>query len=516
MANIYMDPVGGDDTTGFGTLVAPWKTLEKCTTGLTGGDEVRIKKLTPTALTGTLTFTNGSTTVNTSSDLTTEIAAGDVIGKNTGNEGWWRVTSLTASVITLTYAYWGASGTTSAYKATGAAIDEAEVNSSGLSLNNRLKITGGWNFSSDERDGFTFLTRTTGNIGIDGATRSYVEVSYIVVINAAYESFLFTGSGNWIHHCYSSASARDGIDFGSSTDSNKATNNILAGSGYDGIAFSGNPYRCVIEDNYLYTCGPNTSYHGIRMGDGATSCSYNGSIRRNYIYNGNYSIVVTGAYNVIASNTIGGPKNTGHCIMLNPGASKNSVYNNSISDLTSGSFWPICASSAYSNYCWDNTFTNCTNSGYGVLVTVTDPIACAFLVRQQDGSYNIIGANYSVYSNTAESRSGTCLRLGCTAVAQPAIRKLGVATPTTNTLPVYLKVYVKKDGTFNGTFCLFAVQNGGDVGVYPVTYTLTTSYVEYTLTIPSGNFVSNFPIELICTVSGTAGYVYIDDFSAAQ
>ena len=70
MANLYLDPVSGDDSGGSGTLVAPWKTI---TSGITAartapGDEIRIKKTAAAASQSVnATFTKGSTSVTLAS-----------------------------------------------------------------------------------------------------------------------------------------------------------------------------------------------------------------------------------------------------------------------------------------------------------------------------------------------------------------------------------------------------------------------------------------------------------------
>ncbi len=69
MATInYCDFINGDDGTGDGSTGNPYKTITIASTGLTGGDEVRVAKSPAnTALTGTLSFTKNSTSVTGSS-----------------------------------------------------------------------------------------------------------------------------------------------------------------------------------------------------------------------------------------------------------------------------------------------------------------------------------------------------------------------------------------------------------------------------------------------------------------
>jgi len=83
----YCDYTSGDDSTGDGSYSSPYKTITKASTGLTGGDEVRCAKSPDdTALTGTIAFTQGSTSiVGTSTLFTSELAIGDFIKGGTGN-----------------------------------------------------------------------------------------------------------------------------------------------------------------------------------------------------------------------------------------------------------------------------------------------------------------------------------------------------------------------------------------------------------------------------------------------
>jgi len=77
----YCDYTSGDDSTGDGSYSSPYKTITKASTGLTGGDEVRCAKSPDdTALTGTIAFTQGSTSiVGTSTLFTSELAIGDFV-----------------------------------------------------------------------------------------------------------------------------------------------------------------------------------------------------------------------------------------------------------------------------------------------------------------------------------------------------------------------------------------------------------------------------------------------------
>jgi len=169
----YSSYTNGDDTTGDGTSGNPYKTIYKATTGLTGGDEVREEKSPAvTALSGTLTYTDGSKTVSTSVDLTANLSQGDFIHKDSEPD-WnaWEVDSITSTVITLYAKYSGDTETVSASKinitdlgtAAASSTKLIQPNAGGSSVSSRLKITGGWDLSTTTQDGFTYFTQTGVN-----------------------------------------------------------------------------------------------------------------------------------------------------------------------------------------------------------------------------------------------------------------------------------------------------------------------------------------------------------------
>ena len=103
MAIVYCSWATGDDTNGTGTWDHPYKTITKASTGLTGGDEVRVAKSPdPTALTGTISFTNNSVDITGSGTaFMTELAIGDfILG---GDDNWWEVITITSNTAATLY-----------------------------------------------------------------------------------------------------------------------------------------------------------------------------------------------------------------------------------------------------------------------------------------------------------------------------------------------------------------------------------------------------------------------------
>jgi hypothetical protein len=65
MATLYCDYTNGDDTTGLGTSVSPWKTLQKTVNSATGGDTINIANTSAQVLAAALTWNTGFTADNT-------------------------------------------------------------------------------------------------------------------------------------------------------------------------------------------------------------------------------------------------------------------------------------------------------------------------------------------------------------------------------------------------------------------------------------------------------------------
>lgn len=113
MAYYCVDYLNGSDATGDGTALAPWATVQYAETQINGGsgfivgDEIRIASSTLTEV-GTgyrAGGTNGN--ITTSSDLSGDLAAGDLIALSStlvGQQPWiYRVISITSSTISVVY-----------------------------------------------------------------------------------------------------------------------------------------------------------------------------------------------------------------------------------------------------------------------------------------------------------------------------------------------------------------------------------------------------------------------------
>ena len=185
-ATCYCDYATGNDSTGDGSYGTPYQTIDGCEIGmsLTGaGDEIRVAKTTVTALSGTLTFTKESTSVSTSADLTGELATGNFITASTDlditdKEGIYYVASVTSDTVTLGDEYASASGAKSCVKineydfqGNGHNIEDISAGTDGTD-GNPFKITGGWDLTTQTRDGYSFFNGNNSLSCFSGFKRS--------------------------------------------------------------------------------------------------------------------------------------------------------------------------------------------------------------------------------------------------------------------------------------------------------------------------------------------------------
>ena len=211
MAIVYCSWATGDDTTGDGTAANPFKTITKATAGLTGGDEVRVAKSPdPTALTGTVNFTSQSTAITGTGTLfTSELAIGDFIEGPYGY--WWEVVAIISDTsATLYRIYSGESGSCALRKLgvtlTGESATSTtaiqSVSSSGTS-NANLKISGGWDLSTQTKTGQTWFMQLHGTFanryghGLYATGKSYIEIENIRFLRYYNGLYIYNGSTYW-------------------------------------------------------------------------------------------------------------------------------------------------------------------------------------------------------------------------------------------------------------------------------------------------------------------------------
>jgi hypothetical protein len=522
----YFDLASGNDTTGDGTYGTPWKTIDKCTNSRSAGDECRGALTAITTLAGTLTFTNGSTSVATSADLTAVVAAGDVVGKNVATEGWWKVASVSSAAITLSYQYWGKTGSGSAvtgYKITPVnASEEYDVASSGTA-GSRIKISGGWDLGTQTRTGLTaFNVYSSTSNGIDTNSKNSLEISHFIFAGASYGGIYLLGTTDtYLHDCFftDTGGPYSHIRLNNVYDS-IIENCILTGGVGTGIGqASGVISNLTILSTIFYSIGTGSGDNAIALYEG------NGFRARNVECYNTYSsalnaITALGSFSFLeyydcifstvrsavslvilssTSYTTPGPYNFYNCTFTGTGGT------NAVSVTVNGV-------SAY--------FKNCTfTAGSGVGLSVTSSFETSFhtIVNCESGAdcvlYSAIGT--IVHDSSADARSGKAIKyLSNEATYKYQIYKVGTVKIPSAATDLTLNAYIKDDAGFDGRV-FFTVKKDGFY-ISRTEKTPTTSYVKESVVVPAASLTANQYLDLYVEVSGTAGSVWVDDFSAEQ
>lgn len=195
MTIVYCDYTNGDDGTGDGSAGNPYKTITKASTGLTGGDEVRVAKSpADTALTGTLGFTiNSTAVVGVGTIFTSELVIGDFV--KGGDEQYYEIVTITDDTHAVLFKKYPSStgagvagyklGITSTGEAASTSTAVQTVSASGTSVVSRLKISGGWNLGTEEQDGQTYFRQMHGTFnsrygrGLYANSKDYIEIDHL-------------------------------------------------------------------------------------------------------------------------------------------------------------------------------------------------------------------------------------------------------------------------------------------------------------------------------------------------
>ncbi|MDY6966705.1 MAG: NosD domain-containing protein [Halobacteriota archaeon] len=513
----YCDYTGGDDTTGDGSAGNPYKTITKASTGLTGGDEVRVAKSpTHTNLTGTLGFTvNSTAVVGTGTSFTTELAVGDfVLG---GDSNWWEVVTITDNTnATLYKKYSGDTesgvssqklGVTSTGEAAASDTVVQEVSTSGTSGNN-LKISGGWDLSGPTQDGQTYFRQmhtTFANrygYGLYATGKSYVEIERLHFLRYNYGIHLSSSSNNTI----TSPTCNSNNDYGIYTyiSFNNTITSPTCNSNSYGILFYFSSNNTITST----TCNSN-SYYGIYIHTSSNNTITSPTCNSNNDY---------GIYTYISfNNTITSPtcnSNNDYGIRLS------SSSNNTITS-------PTCSSNnsygIYIHTSSNNIINNYSGTGNGSGDVYVYPgihygdYPCAKCQHFKTAGVNKCFFEYGTTErDTANARggSGECLEYTPTSATYYInqsfffIADSGVAQT--------LSAYLEKDSSFNGdvqgAIYFMGVKITGWTAITP---SVADTYEQKSLVAAEGDITEDGVLELRIKVRGTAGNIYVDDLSTA-
>jgi len=513
MSNIYVDPQSGDDTTGDGSAALPYKTINKATTGLSGGDEVRVKASSAnTSLTGTLAFTDGSSSVTGSGTLfTTEAGAGSYI---LGPDGmYYRVNSVSSNeALTLTWQYRGdtASGVSSeklSFLSLAASTWNGTVNSSG-SLGSNILITGGWDLATETKTGISALyDGTSDNYGreaIYGSSKEHVKV----------EDFIFIYFGR--QNSYAGTvtfSGADGIEFDNVHLYYTRGQQYGTGTGFN-ITYASDAVKPLIAED-IYFARPYRLYNSDTPSFNSFSYCRDAYIKNSRFING-YSTNNSNAF--IASNCQGmvcenvavkGNTQQGVVSLSNV-----TFVNSEVSD--NGTYGIV--GSAFDTFNLINTLVDGNTTAdfnlqsaypYGKL----NKVFSAQDYQQVSGDHRIYFQQGYTKRNTAVAYSDQCLEF------LPGNASLYISQsfffPANSGTGYTLNFKTRNDSSFDGDISIGAKFNGVTITAFAdKTPSSDDTWEDKTVVIDSGDITADGIIELIVKVRGTTGSAFIDELSA--
>ena len=513
MTIVYCDFTTGDDGTGDGSAGNPYKTITTASTGLTGGDEVRVAKSpADTALTGTIGFTIGSTAVTGSGTLfTSELAIGDFVEGGDGQ--YYEIVTITDNTNAILFKVYPSStgagvtgyklGITSTGESASSSTAAQAVSASGSSVASRLKISGGWDLTGPTQDGQTYFRQMHSTFafrygrGLYAAGKDYIEIERLHFLR--YDNCIYmTGCDWWKVTSTNLLSAGDEAWYLSTCLNNEIITTVANSSVDRGIYL-----RLGSNNNTVTTpiCNSNSQY-GIYI-----SASNNNTITTPTCNNNTYGIYLETSNNITVitptcnSNTYG--------IYLQPS------NNNTITT-------PACNNNTYGIYL--STSSNNTINKYSGTGNSTGDIYV--LPGKHFGDYpcakcqhfNAAGTNKCFYEygvterDIADARSTQCLKYDPTSaiyyITQSFFFKADSGVAQT------LSAYVKDDASFNGDVHA-AIYFMGVKTTGWTEWTPTTSYAQKSIVAASGDITEDGVLELRIKVRGTAGNVFVDDLATA-
>jgi hypothetical protein len=514
----YFDLENGDDSTGDGTYTLPWKNIDKCTAGKTGGDECRAAKNTITTLSGNLTFTNGSATVTTGQDLTSEVAVGDIVGKNTGYEGWWRVAARDSSTLTLDFEYWGVG--TSGAAVTGYGITPTlqtqlqEVEGQGSSLSSRLKISGGWDLSTQIQDGITAMSGGGVYNNIDYHYWAYLEISNFILSRPVnycmYNAWGLDNVGSYFHDIWMVGAPTSAL-WTFDTVYCLIEDIVISGGIGDGVNTQSEEYN-TFRNIYLFSVGTSSNDDGFLVGG-------TGHLFENiYIYNQYSSGLLIAGDNCFFKNVNYDTNRTiaGYCVAVNGYNSANNRFDHLTCENSDASKDIYITSSAQAiNFLFHEPTFQFTYSGNEGNKIGSIPIIKITYDAADSVSYLFqVGVEHD---SSAECRSGKCLKIRRTyGISYESEYKIGTVKITSAAKDIALRAWMKLSGSYNG-YARFRVARHAEL-IGDEWLSLTTSWAQYSFTVDASDLVVGDDLELWLLFSGTdaSAYIYVDDFSAAQ
>jgi hypothetical protein len=518
---VYCDWTSGNDSTGDGSAGNPYKTITTASSGLSGGDEVRVAKSPAhTALSETLSWTDNSASVGTTGDLTGELSAGDMIGKNADDGMWWEISAINSTTITLTGVYSGTTETVTSYKlgfhdcgspaSTNTQVQA--ISASGSSVSSKLKISGGWDLTSQTVTGVSAFCCTHSSnrygYGLYGAVKDYVDIENLIFCR--FYDNIYIGAGSdylTLTSIVSCAPGRRAIDL-SGNFGNIVSLKCCFGvtTSTNGCVFNGQGLN--IGSLLVGSFSGSTSYHAIssNCNDLFISGTLNCRNTTNYCFTAYGELIASEMVFANCGRVFGDLYSSYY-------AQTFSIGKLTVTGATLGVYFSRYAFIKIGSYVPSgNTAEWLFGSTY--LAKCQQPIVAIQRWNDTEGDSRLIYYNGEVRRDTADARSGACVKAIPTSETYYIQISLGKYLITATGSDITLTIYAKDDAAFNGDVELMALVNGV-VAVEWTAKTMATSYGAHTLTVPSASLVENEWIELIARARGTAGAVYFDDFSAS-
>lgn len=483
MTIVYCDYTSGDDSTGTGAAGAPYKTITQASTGLTGGDEVRVaQNAAPTALAGTLAWVDGSNTITTSADLSGVLAAKNFI-RPIGRTLPWEVLSVTSDTITLKVAYCGTTQTAASYKinphdtgtAAGSTTTIQGVSASGIS-GTPLIISGGWNLSTLAQTGETWFLQSGTSLygyGLYQDAKTDVTVSDMGFLRYNYGFHQNSTSTGDRENLYGIGCARGVTVYAYNS---KSVMYGLYGAGCTGIGVyinSSSSGTGSLTDVKVYSC----TDVGISISSALGMSLITPTAKR----------CVTGieAWGTLSMKIVSPTVENCTTGIVNDYGSELVVYNPTLTSNTT-----------------DMSVSNLAGSELPVLFSHYHNG-----VAGDNRAYGMYGVSQS---NTADARTGVCLKISPTSATQYFRQRIGLCRVASTGADITLGVYIKDDAAFNGTLEA-AIYHLGECITDWASWTPTTTYTLNTALADASDLVVGEMLELWVRVTGTAGNVYIDD-----
>lgn len=497
MALWYVDFAAGNNANA-GTS---WGTAKKDISAVTpaNGDTIKVAKSPdPTTLSGTLAWVDGSATVNTSADLTGVLAAKDMVGKAAdGSDGWWEISSITSSAITLVSAYAGTTATVTSRKLGVFDVGSPASSSTNIqatpSVNvtayDAIAISGGWNTGTDLIDGYShyWVSGATKNGRFSVANSGYT-ISRIGMHRCS-AGFNVTGSFNKFQSVWTSNTSAQGLSFQNSM-------NEISGMVAVGCVISVNATNLggLVVDNARIL---NSGSTAVTMANGPISPVVSNCT----IIRGNTGISFSGnsSDGVASGCTI---RNCAVGVQLEN--ARNMVVNCTMSANTTADI-----SGA------EGRVINCAlNSTTKFATTVTDIRVDHH--QQVVGDHRTVRLSGTMLTNTVDRRggSGKCLEMqpNDTGTRRSRFLEQRFPIPLSSGVTRNFSQWIKKSAGWNGSKVYVGIQTRGAwvTGPTDISGSLTTSYQEFTdLYLGIADEVA----ELVIQADGSAGSIFVDDVS---